>query len=87
MDSYVGKVTGAGQITLPKKLRELLGIEEGTLIEFVSMGDAVVLRKLRGDEDLLRRIRAKIRKSGISKDRVLRVVEDAAAEEWKAAHG
>ncbi|MFQ6106497.1 MAG: AbrB/MazE/SpoVT family DNA-binding domain-containing protein, partial [Thermoplasmata archaeon] len=80
------KVTVAGQVTLPKKLRDHLGIEEGTLVEFVSMGNAVVLRKLRGDRDFLRKVRAKIKKSGLTKKQVLRLVEEAAAEEWKGTY-
>ncbi|MFQ6128641.1 MAG: AbrB/MazE/SpoVT family DNA-binding domain-containing protein [Thermoplasmata archaeon] len=86
MESYVGKVTVAGQVTLPKKLRNLLGIEEGSLVEFVLIGDALVLRKLRGDRDLLLKVRAKIRKSGITKKQVLTLVEEVAAEEWKGTY-
>lgn len=39
------KVTRKGQVTIPKKFREMLGIEEGDLIYAEIEGDKIVLRK------------------------------------------
>lgn len=42
-------LTRKGQVTIPKAIRERLGIREGEKVFFVLRGDEVVLRALRGD--------------------------------------
>lgn len=37
-------VTSKGQVTIPKELRQKLGIRQGSRIEFALVGDQVVLR-------------------------------------------
>jgi AbrB family looped-hinge helix DNA binding protein len=37
-------VTSKGQVTIPKELRQRLGIRQGTRIEFVLVGDHVEMR-------------------------------------------
>lgn len=45
--SYPSKVSFKGQITIPKKIRQKLGIEPGDFILFVQEGKRVVLKKAR----------------------------------------
>jgi len=40
------RVTEKGQITIPKELRDALGIGAGTEVEFESADDAIVVRKV-----------------------------------------
>lgn len=42
MDST--SVTSKGQVTIPKEVRQRLGIRQGSLIEFTLVGDHVELR-------------------------------------------
>jgi len=42
---YPGKVSFKGQITIPKELREKLGIEPGDFVLFTEEGKKVVLKK------------------------------------------
>ena len=42
------RVTEKGQVTLPKKLRDELGIGAGTEVEFERDDDAIVVRKVVG---------------------------------------
>ena len=42
---YLVKVTRRGQVTIPKSIREALGIREGDLIEVSLEGGRVVLSK------------------------------------------
>ena len=42
------RVTEKGQVTIPKELRDELGITEGTEVVFEHAGDALVLRKVPG---------------------------------------
>lgn len=43
--SYVSKVTSAGQVTLPKKVREALGVGPSSYVVMDALGKAAVLRK------------------------------------------
>ncbi len=40
------KVTSKGQITIPKKVREKLGVQPGEEISFESKGDVFYIRKV-----------------------------------------
>lgn len=40
----VTSVTSKGQVTIPKELRQQLGIRQGSRIEFSLVGDHVVMR-------------------------------------------
>jgi AbrB family looped-hinge helix DNA binding protein len=48
----VSRVSEKGQVTLPKPLRDALGIRTGERVEFELVGDAIRLRK-RPDRDRL----------------------------------
>ena len=42
------RVTQKGQVTLPKELRDALGIGAGTEVEFQRRKDAIIVRKAKG---------------------------------------
>ncbi len=42
----IASVTSKGQITLPKSVRQLLGVESGDKIVFDAQGEQVVVRRL-----------------------------------------
>ena len=54
MESYISKVTSAGQLTLPKKVRKGLGLKGSEYVEVALLGKAVVIRRLREEDELLR---------------------------------
>jgi len=82
VDSYVSKVTSAGQLTLPKKVRRELGLEGVEYVEVAIVGRAAVIRRLRDEDDVLRAIRQKVRKSGLTRARVDELVGDAKRRAW-----
>ncbi len=43
---YRARVNRKGEITIPKQLRTQFGIKEGTIIEFSSENDKIILRPL-----------------------------------------
>ncbi len=43
---YYARVNRKGEITIPKQLRTQFGIKEGTIIEFTSENDKIILRPL-----------------------------------------
>jgi AbrB family looped-hinge helix DNA binding protein len=78
--TYVSKVTSAGQVTIPKDVREALDLDDDDYVEFARVGAAVILRKLRAREDRVAVIRAKVRRSGLTRERVDRIVEETREE-------
>jgi AbrB family looped-hinge helix DNA binding protein len=45
-------VTSKGQVTIPKSLRQQLGLRQGSKVEFVLVGDRVEMRIVRTPADL-----------------------------------
>ena len=80
MATYVSKVTSAGQVTIPKDVREALDLDDDDYVEFSRVGSAVLLRKLRAGEDRVAAIRAKVGRSGLTRERVDRIVEETREE-------
>jgi AbrB family looped-hinge helix DNA binding protein len=48
---YAGVVTSKGQITVPKPIRERLGLKQGDRIEFVAKSQRTVVRRARKKEN------------------------------------
>lgn len=40
-----GKVTGKGQITIPKEIRETLGVKYGDRVDFIEKNGEIVLKR------------------------------------------
>ncbi len=83
MATYVGKVTSAGQITIPKKVREVLELSEEDLVEFRQIGDAVLMQNMKASQSSLKANRAKIRRMGMTRERVEEIVEEVRKEMWR----
>ena len=83
MATYVSKVTTAGQITIPKNIREVLELSEEDLVEFRQIGDAVLMQKMKASQSSLKAIRAKIRRMGMTRERVEEIVEEVRKEMWR----
>ena len=77
MEVSVGTVTSKGQVTIPKEIRETLGVNEGDKLIFLVEGDKVVLRKVGSEKltDILSR-RKPWEEKGLDFQRRLR-------EEWR----
>jgi AbrB family looped-hinge helix DNA binding protein len=83
METYVSRVTAAGQMTLPKKVRRSLGIEGAEYVEVAMVGRAAIIRRLREEDEFLRSIRRKIKKSGLTRAKVQEIVEETRKRTWK----
>lgn len=77
MELYISKVTSAGRFTLPKKIRKVLGLKGSEYVEVALLGKAVVIRRLREEDEMLKVIRRKVRKSGLTRARVQELVDEA----------
>ena len=50
MDVSVGSVTSKGQVTIPKEIREALGLRQGDRVVFTIEGERAVIRKVSGEK-------------------------------------
>ena len=73
----------AGELTIPKKIRRKLGLEPSSLVVLDEVGEVVLLRRFEADEEALRILRRKFRKTGLTKARVNEIVERERAKLWK----
>jgi len=83
VESYISKVTSAGQLTLPSKIRKALGLKGSEYVEVALLGQAVVIRRLREEDEVLETIRRKVKKSGLTRARLQQLVDEARHTTWK----
>ena len=83
VESYISKVTSAGQLTLPKKLRKALGIDGSDYVEVALVGRTVVIRRLREEEAFLDAISRKIKKTGLTRARMEALLIEVKRDAWK----
>lgn len=85
-DTYICKVTSVGQITLPKKVREKLEVGEEDYIILERIGDTYFLKKVEIERDILKRVRRKVKKSGITREKLAEILEEASEDVWRKTH-
>jgi len=50
LEVSIGSITTKGQVTIPKEIREALGLMEGDKVVFMLEGERVVVRKVSGEK-------------------------------------
>lgn len=75
---FTTEIRARGQLTIPKKLREMTHMEEDERVQIIPVGDSLIItpRSLELDE-ARRQIKKMLRKSGLSIEKLL----DGLAEE------
>jgi len=72
MKTMTGEIKARGQITVPKKIRDLLEFEEGQIVTFFAIGDSVIISPKRlGLDEARRQIRRIVKESGLSEEEIL----------------
>jgi len=82
-ESYICKISSVGQFTLPKEIRDELNITKDDYIIIEKIGETYFIKKLRENKDALDRIRNKIKKSGITRERVEEIIAEESENVWK----
>lgn len=83
VESYISKVTDAGQLTLPKKIRKALGLEGRDYVEVALVGRTAVIRRLREEDKFLKAISAKVKKTGLTRARMQELLDKVKKDAWK----
>jgi AbrB family looped-hinge helix DNA binding protein len=77
MESNVemGTISARGQVCIPSSMREDLGLEDGSKIIFLKMGDSVLMKKasLETFEAITKPLKEEMRRMGIKDDSVAMV--------------
>ena len=84
METYVSKVTSAGQLTLPKRIRKALGLGGRDYVEVALVGRTAVIRRLREDEEFLESISKKVKKTGLTRARMQELLDEVKKEDRKS---
>jgi len=82
-DAYVCKVTSVGQITLPKEIRDELEVGGEDYIILERIGDTYFLKKVGVERVLLKRVREKVKKSGITREKLTKILEETSEDVWR----
>lgn len=85
-EAYVCKVTSVGQITLPKEIREELDVGEEDFVILEKIGETYFLRKVGAEKSVLKKIRAKVKKSGITKEKLAEILEEVSEDVWRKTY-
>jgi AbrB family looped-hinge helix DNA binding protein len=77
MQSFTAEIKSRGQLTIPKKIRDMMHLDEGQTVSIIPVGDSVVLSAKRLELDEARRqIRRIMRQSGCSVDELISGLHD-----------
>ena len=70
--SLVAEIKSRGQLTIPKKIREMSHLEEGQVVSIIPVGDSIIITPKRLELDEARRqIKKILKESGLSVEDVL----------------
>jgi AbrB family looped-hinge helix DNA binding protein len=76
----IAEIKSRGQLTIPKKIREISHLEEGQVVTIIPVGDSLIITPKRLELDEARRqIRKILKASGLSLDKLLAGLK----EEWE----
>ncbi len=85
-ETYVCKVTSVGQITLPKEIRGELGLGGGDFVILEKVGKTYFIRKVGVEKAILKKVRAKVKKSGITRGKLTKILEEVSKDAWRKTH-
>lgn len=74
-------VTSKGQITVPKKIRERLGLKSGDTLEFITEGDRTFVRPLRKRENPFQKMRGMIKGAFQNQEEINAWIADMRSED------
>jgi AbrB family looped-hinge helix DNA binding protein len=84
----IAEIRARGQITLPKKIREMSHLEEGKVVSIIPVGDTVIITPKRLElDEARRRIKKILKESGLSVDDVLAGLEEERKALYEETYG
>jgi AbrB family looped-hinge helix DNA binding protein len=88
MQSFSAEIKSRGQLTIPKKVRDMMHLDEGQTVSIIPVGDSVVLSAKRLElDDARRQIRRIMRQSGCSVDELMSGLHDERENLYQDLYG
>lgn len=86
--SVIAEIKSRGQLTIPKKIREMSHLEEGQVVYIIPVGDSVIITPKRLELDEARRqIRRILKESGLSAEDVLEGLKEERETLYRETYG
>jgi AbrB family looped-hinge helix DNA binding protein len=84
----VAEIKARGQLTIPKKIREMSHIEEGDVVSILPIGDSLIITPRRLDLDEARRqFRKLVQSSGLTLEELVEGLKEERSELFKETYG
>jgi AbrB family looped-hinge helix DNA binding protein len=84
----VAEIKSRGQLTIPKKIRDISHLEEGQVVSIIPVGDSVIITPKRLElEEARRQIRRIIKASGLSEEELLTGLKEEREKLYKETYG
>ena len=84
----IAEIKSRGQLTIPKKIRDMSHLEEGQVVSIIPLGDSVIITPKRLELDEARRqIRKIVKASGISAEELLKGLKEEREKLYKETYG
>lgn len=84
----IAEIKSRGQLTIPKKIRDISHLEEGQVVSIIPLGDSVIITPKRLELDEARRqIRKIVKASGISVEELLTGLKEEREKLYKETYG
>ncbi len=86
--SFTAEIKSRGQLTIPKKIRDLGHLEEGQVVSMIPVGDSVIITRKRLELDEARReMRRLLKASGLSLEDLLSGLQEERKGLYQEAYG
>ncbi len=86
--SLVTEIKSRGQLTIPKKIREISHFEEGQIVSIIPVGDSVIITPKRLELDEARRqVRKILKGSGLSIEDILEGLKEERETFYEETYG
>jgi AbrB family looped-hinge helix DNA binding protein len=84
----IAEIKARGQLTIPKKIREMSQIEEGNVVSILSIGDSLIITPKRLELDEVRRqLKKLVKASGLTLEELIEGLKEERAELFKETYG
>ena len=85
---YIGEIKSRGQLTIPKKIREMSHLEEGQMVSIIPVGDSIIITTKRLELDEARReLRKIIKASGLSTEDLVAGIKEERERLYQETYG
>jgi AbrB family looped-hinge helix DNA binding protein len=86
--SVTAEIKSRGQLTIPKKIREISRLEEGQAVSIIPVGDSVIITPKRLDlDDARREIKKILKAAGVSPEDLLAGLNEEREKLYQETYG